>query len=321
MPHPVHFPFNTPRNFLLTPPPLPTDSLARFAGYDAVVLTYTNPETEAFAKIWTPLAPVNTWYKYRHNQAAYDAAVTNQHCAYWDADRDPQNLWFRIPALYIPVQVGTKLVLVVKSGLHFSTDGPALPLQMLVTDIATQIAPKVLITTGTAGAIGDIMQVGTIYFSTILQFRCTGQYATEPWAHTAYPITPPSTAARNAITPKLLARNGLLLPAHATPPVWYFNSGPILTTDSFQFDDSTDHYGLQGHGAMTEMDDACVAQALVPYPGITIHAVRNASDPQIPNPNNDIAAARVVAYKYYRKYGAASTAGSAVACWAIVATM
>jgi hypothetical protein len=52
--------------------------------------------------------------------------------------------------------------------------------------------------------------------------------------------------------------------------------------------------------------------------GLTWYAVRNASDPQIPNPDNDIRAAEQQAAQIYAKYGGLTTAASVVTSWAIV---
>jgi len=52
----------------------------------------------------------------------------------------------------------------------------------------------------------------------------------------------------------------------------------LWTTDIFAFDDSTDHYKLEGLGRVCEMGDAMVAKALQGIPGLSWHAIRNASD-------------------------------------------
>jgi hypothetical protein len=46
--------------------------------------------------------------------------------------------------------------------------------------------------------------------------------------------------------------------------------------------------------------------------------VRNASDPQIPNPGGDINAANHKAGQIYAEWGAFTTAASAIATWAII---
>jgi len=73
--------------------------------------------------------------------------------------------------------------------------------------------------------------------------------------------------------------NSSRLPGAPTPNVWHGGADAIVTTDFFGFDDSTDHFGLQGLGRVCEMGDAMVGQALQAFPAIKWYAIRNASDP------------------------------------------
>jgi hypothetical protein len=61
-----------------------------------------------------------------------------------------------------------------------------------------------------------------------------------------------------------------------------------------------------------------VGLALQAHPNLKWFAIRNASDPQMPNPNNDIKAADQAAGVIYSKYGAFTTAASVIASWAII---
>jgi len=82
---------------------------------------------------------------------------------------------------------------------------------------------------------------------------------------------------------------------------------------------STDYYKLQGPGhRVCDMGDAMVGQALQTHPNLKWFAIRNASDPQMPNPNHDIEAASKAAAKIYSKYGAFTTAASVIASWAVI---
>jgi hypothetical protein len=66
------------------------------------------------------------------------------------------------------------------------------------------------------------------------------------------------------------------------------------------------------------MGDAMVGNALQQFPNLKWHAIRNASDPQIPNPTNDIESAKQEAGQIYAKYGAFTTAASVIATWAVI---
>jgi hypothetical protein len=92
----------------------------------------------------------------------------------------------------------------------------------------------------------------------------------------------------------------------------------VVTTDVFAFDDSTDYYHLQGLGRACDMGDALVANALQPFKSMSWHAIRNASDPQIPNPDNKIEEAKKQSAVTYVKYGGLTTAASLIATWAII---
>jgi hypothetical protein len=92
----------------------------------------------------------------------------------------------------------------------------------------------------------------------------------------------------------------------------------VVTTDFFAFDDSTDFYKLQGLGRACDMGDSMVGHAMQDCPGVDWYAVRNASDPQIPNPGGDINAANHKAGQIYAEWGAFTTAASAIATWAII---
>lgn len=83
--------------------------------------------------------------------------------------------------------------------------------------------------------------------------------------------------------------NGLWIAGgRPVPKVFSSATDAVVTTDFFGFDDSTNHFKLQGLGRVCEMGDAMVAEALQQYPGVDWYAIRNASDPQIPNPDNNI---------------------------------
>jgi hypothetical protein len=92
----------------------------------------------------------------------------------------------------------------------------------------------------------------------------------------------------------------------------------VVTTDFFAFDDSTDFYKLQGLGRACDMGDAMVGHAMQSCPGVDWYSVRNASDPQIPNPDDNIEAANHKAGQIYAEWGAFTTAASAIATWAII---
>jgi hypothetical protein len=95
----------------------------------------------------------------------------------------------------------------------------------------------------------------------------------------------------------------------------------VHTTDFFGFDDSTNYYGLQGRGALSEMGDAVLGKVCAALGDAAPHysLVRNVSDPQIAAEQQSIAQQAAVAADIYKTYGRWSTVCSAITCWAIIA--
>jgi hypothetical protein len=321
LPHPIPWPAGgAPQPAPLTPAPAPADDLTRFAGYDAVIITWTAAEASALAALLSPGTPTSAWYEYKHNVATYIPLVTGAKAPF-NATGAEDARYYHSLGLYFPITIGTARVLLFKSGLHLDYDGPATPVKNLIADIATAVAPKLFITTGTGGGIGANVKLGDVVIAGTVRFDCKTQFARESWATAAYSPTPVSAAALAAITPALTSVNAARIPgANANPKIFSSATDAVVTTDFFAFDDSTDYYKLQGLGQACDMGDAMVAQALQAFPHIAWYSIRNASDPQIPNPTGNITTASQDAAKIYAKYGGLTTAASVIASWAIVHT-
>jgi hypothetical protein len=309
-----------PKPISLTPAPVPTDDLSRFQGYDAVVVTWTSAEAAALATLLTPGHPTSTWYEYRHGIEAYIPLVTGAKSPFNDSSSEMARYYHSL-GLYFPCQIGDAKVLLFKSGLHFAYDGPKTPVKKLMAEIAQAVSPQLFITTGTAGGIGANVLLGDVVIGGSVRFDCTGQFKNEPWSNQAFTPSPLPPGALDAMTPALLQLNASRVPnSRSTPKLWAAPTDAVVTTDVFAFDDSTDYYKLQGLGRVCEMGDAMVASALQGISGLSWHAIRNASDPQIPNPNHNIEEADKEAAQIYAKYGGLTTAGSVIATWAVIHT-
>jgi nucleoside phosphorylase len=309
-----------PRAIRLTPAPAETDNLTRFEreGYDAVVVTWTSAEAGALAALMTPSNSISTWYEYRHGVDAYVPLVTGGMAPFKDKSAEMERYYHSL-GLYMPCQIGSTKVLLFKSGLHLAYDGPATPVKKLMAEIAAAVKPKVFITTGTGGGIGANVSLGDVIVGARVRFDCTTQFKNEPWCDASFTASTLPPGGVSAATPELLKLNASRIPnARSTPKIWSDPTDTIVTTDCFAFDDSTDHYGLQGKGQVCEMGDAMVANALQSSAGLSWYAVRNASDPQIPNPTNNLEQAEQQAAQIYAKYGGLTTAGSVIATWAIL---
>jgi hypothetical protein len=307
-----------PKAVPLTPAPAETDDLTRFEGYDAVVVTWTSAEASALAALMTPSHPISNWYEYRHDVAAYIPMVTGKTAPFNDSSAEMQRYYHSL-GLYFPCQIGSAKVLLIKSGLHLAYDGPAIPVKKLITEIAAAVKPKIFMTTGTGGGVGADVLLGDVIVGGHVRFDCTTQFKNEPWHNASFNASTLPAGGVSAATPALLKTNASRIPnARPTPKIWSDPTDTIVTTDCFAFDDSTDHYGLQGLGQVCEMGDAMVASALQGIAGLSWYAVRNASDPQIPNPNDNLREAEQQAAQIYAKYGGLTTAGSVITTWAIV---
>jgi hypothetical protein len=320
LPGPVPWPEGAaPTAAPLASPPAETDDLGRFSGYDAVVVTWTSAEAAALAALFTPDYLPARWYEYRHDVASYIPLVTGSRAPFNENSAEMVRYYHSL-GLYFPCTIGAARVLLFKSGLHLDYDGPAIPVRRLMLEIAQAIEPKVFITTGTGGAIGGDVALGDVVVATRTRFDCTGQFASQEWAKASYETSPLPSGALAAITPELTRVNAARIPgAHPVPTIWAGDpSDTVVTTDVFAFDDSSDHYKLQGLGRACDMGDAMVGQALQGLSDLDWYSIRNASDPQIPNPDGDINAAQQQAGKIYTEWGAFTTAASAIASWAII---
>ncbi|BAU51863.1 phosphorylase family protein [Mucilaginibacter gotjawali] len=304
----------------LIPVPGESDDLLKFQGYDAVVVTWTSAEAAALAAMFTPGYPVSSWYEYRHNVADYIPLVTGAKAPFNDNSAN-MSRYYHSMGLYFPCKIGSKKVLLFKSGLHFCYDGPAFPVKKLMAELCAIVKPKVFITTGTGGAIGADVLLGDVVIAPKVRFDCTKQYAHEPFKDQAYATTALPLGCLAAITPALTQVNATRVTGgRAVPKMWTDNGSLIVTTDIFAFDDSTDAYHLQGLGRACDMGDAMVAAALETFPDVKFYAIRNASDPQIPNPDNNLSEAGNRAGDIYKKYGGLTTAASIIATWAVIIT-
>jgi nucleoside phosphorylase len=311
-----------------TPAPLasaPTDtaSLAQFKGYDAVVVTYTAAEAAALASLFTPGYPTLSWYEYRHNIAAYLPLVTGKEAPFNATESDDARYYHSL-GLYFPCTIGGAKVLLFKSGLHLDYDGPQTPFRKLIAELASTIQPKVFITTGTGGGIGTQVALGDVVIAGLTKFHCVKQFKDSseyPWNAASYSTTAVPAKALAKITPALTSVNAARITKYnprPVPKVWSARTEAIVTTDFFAFDDSQDTYKLQGLGLACDMGDAMVGNVMQGYPEIGWFAIRNASDPQIPNPDNNIKTAGALSSKIYMDYGVFTTAASVIATWAVI---
>jgi Phosphorylase superfamily len=323
--NPVNVPWPTkwhPRPVKITPAPAADAPLPKA---DVLVVTWTSGEARTMGQLFAE-TELEDWYEYKNNVAAFIPKVTGPKAPF-NANDKGNTRYYQSLGLWCKVHIGNTSIVVVKSGLHPAYDGPDVPMVALWLQMIAQVQPKLLITTGTGGGIGADVELGDVIIASNVRFSSTGQFKNEPWAQSSYACSPlKESEMRHLITDSLLKPNGDRLQKPRIPTMIY-PSAPlsnVVTTDTFAFDDSTDFYKLQGLGKCCDMGDAVLGLALstwTPPAGVKAPqwvAIRNASDPQIPNPNNDLKAAGAEAEKIYTAYQSITTAGSVVATWATI---
>jgi nucleoside phosphorylase len=294
---------------LLDPAPAPTDPLPVA---DVLVVTWTVAEAEALADVLTPGQPWAQWYPYAEGFADYLPMIRTG---------APARHYGRL-GTYAVTQIGDLQVVCVKSDLHLSQDGSQLPVRRLWKQIISETAPRLVVTTGTAGGIDADTELGDVVVTSTVRFDCHKTFASAPFAQASYadpaPHNPP-TRDQSAMD-VLFAANAAQIPATRPARIW--PGSDVITTDFFAFDDTTDHYGLQATdpaARAVEMGDAVLglvtaADLSAPPPWVII---RNASDPQIDG-TLTLREQAATAARIYEKYGYWTTVNSAISTWAAI---
>ncbi len=300
--------------------PIPAKSMGGRSGSplpraDVLVVTWTVDEGHALSRVLTPGKDSRNDYRpYTHNFARL-ARKMRRGCPALQAKR---------LGTYWKTTIGNSSVLVFKSDSHMSQDGPQLPNRDVWQQIISEVQPKFVLTTGTAGGIGKQFEVGDVIVSPIVRFDCLSKFKKEPF-HSAHYT---SVAARSKYFAKArtlfkgnaaqLPKDNTRLPKIINVPTGAINSA-VLTTDFFGFDTSDNHYHLQGLGDVSEMGDAVLGLVCsqMAHPPRWL-AVRNVSDPQI-KAVGTLREQTMLAAQIYKGFGRWSSVCSAITCWALIA--
>lgn len=288
---------------------------------DALVVTWTVDEGHALSRVLTPGKDSrDDWVAYRHNFETISKKM-QKGCPALQAGR---------LGTYWTGTIGKKRVVYFKSDSHLSQDtksapksGQTLPNEDVWQQIIAEVQPQIVITTGTAGGIGQDCEVGDVVVSPIAAFDCLKWLRGEPFARQNFKSAAPTTKLFSVAKDLFKANAERLPPDNKRPPKIIRATSvqkAVLTTDFFGFDTSNNHYGLQGLGSVSEMGDAVLGlvrsrtTAEVP----TWLAVRNVSDPQIQAEGTLKDQAKVAA-SIYKGFGRWSSVCSAIVCWALIA--
>lgn len=296
--------------------PAPSDA-APLTPHDVLIVTWTAGEAHTLASLFG--SDLDDWREYRHNIDAFIPKVTGKRAPFNDSSEEMKRYYHSL-GIYASFTIGDISVLALKSGLHMAYDGPDVPMVDLWKQLVAEVQPKIVITTGTGGGIGADIGLGDVVIGEHVRFHLTGELKDKPYKSTAYPCTAFSAALEakvKALATDLLKVNGDKLDPPRTPKLIFSKTG-IVSTDTFAFDDSTDYFKLQGLGQCCDMGDATLGLAMEQLGAAAPRflAIRNASDPQIPNPDGNINAAKNTAEQIYSRSQCLTTAGSVIASWA-----
>jgi hypothetical protein len=149
---------------------------------DVLLVTWTVDEGHALSRVLTPGKDShNDYLSYTHNFAKISKKM-RKGCPALQAKR---------LGAYWTTTIGGKSVVIFKSDSHMSQDGPQLPNIDVWRQIVLEVAPKLVITTGTAGGIGKQFEVGDVIVSPIVRFDCTPKFKKEPFAQAHFTSSAP----------------------------------------------------------------------------------------------------------------------------------
>src|SRR5437764_3120145 len=325
----------------IDPPPASDDPLPRA---DAVVITWTVDEVAALGHVFTPGHGPDHWYRYDRDFAKY-ADQIRPHAPAANSKR---------LGSYMPVTVGGRKVLCMKSELHLNQDGvkvadgkATLPVKDFFKQIIAEAKPKHFFTIGTAGSVFADFQLGDVVVTRGAKFRLQNEFRNEDFNGKAYRSDWQIPTAKLTEAQQLMASvAGDLAEPPVGPPSLDYGGGaqlipgptnqpdikldgrempafhPILTTDYFEYGTSSNR--LDHEGAAVEMGDAALGLAcseLAHPPKWAV--VRNMSDPVI---NGDLPAKQfhlneqtTWAVGFYTAYGRYTSISGALATWGIIA--
>ncbi|HTC45135.1 MAG TPA: protease pro-enzyme activation domain-containing protein [Steroidobacteraceae bacterium] len=282
------------------------------AKVDVLIVLYTDQETQALLEVfsgnnaWDP-ARQKQWCGYAHNFAKFKSMIGN----IGDDKALRQGLFGYLSA----VKIGAKTVALYKTELHPKQNGAQLPFVPVLQQLITELAPSLVISTGTAGAIGATLNCGDVVITNAARFHCEHQYPNDPQinvlsqdhaeltnAASVNPqyvdyavahLTPLSLAGLAQCHSELTDESGygFVRPNQSPPNIYVAGSTnvpgaqsmAVVSADYLTVDDSHDLEGLQGLGTMNDTDDAFLFFAIsgLAAPKPAWLSIRNASEPQI----------------------------------------
>jgi hypothetical protein len=284
---------------------------------DVLVILYTELEISAFLDVftgssaWTP-ATKKGWCLYGHNFAKFKGMIQE------GVSGDPA-LEAGAFGYLAALTVGNVNVTLYKTELHPKTDGPDIPFIAVIGQLISELNPKLVISTGTAGAIGSVLKCGDVVVTNSARLHCMDSYPLYPDLNTmsrantemqssalvnptyvqyaAANFTKLSLPGMAKCYAEFKGRSGYsFLTKNSQAPSIYVRGvnavpGPepmdVVSADYLTVDDNNDSEGLEALGVMNETDDAFAFFAISQLPSASQPqwlSVRNASEPQVSAP-------------------------------------
>lgn len=329
---------------------------------DVLVITWTSAEQDALSDIFTPgygrksKHPKKAWYSYGRNfEKGYLPLIRRGAPA-----RRANSLgnWMRTKIGECDVLCFKSELHLNQDGIrNKERPGTAtLPVKDLFNQLLDEVDPDVVLTVGTSGGVFDTHDLGDVVITRAAKFRLQDEFKNEPFNHKTYynewnmPIKHLNTSvdlmkgfADNLAEPGFLPptkrfpfSGPILMPSPKNDPDVKLDGvklahqseepmpklHPILTTDYFEFGNSTNR--LDREGCAVEMGDAvlglvCSERENAPNWAI----VRNVSDPVIngdlPTTPSRLNMQIHWAVWYYETYGYWTSFMGALATWGIIA--
>lgn len=301
-----------PKGFAPKALPTPKNEQQPLPKCDAVVVTWTEDEAQALADLLTPGHPWKSWTRYLHNQADYVNDSLHGHGPFNTSKTSPE--LYHVPAVYSLCQIGKAKVLCIKAGFHMAKDGLGLPVKRLIHAIYTECGARLVITTGTGGAIDQAYKEGDVVVASKARFDCTKFLAKQPFANQSFACSPIPADCFKGTAPLLAANAPSIKSLNPNPQIHHEKGLTVVSTDGFAFEDFPDKDHLHGKGDICDMGDAMfglVAQSM-PHPPKWL-SIRNASDPVVKTSTD--------AFYDYTHYGYHTSLNSVIASWAVIKRM
>jgi hypothetical protein len=284
---------------------------------DVLMLQFTDEETQALLDVFTgndtwDAQRKDQWYPYAHNFGSLSSQI--------GGISKSEILATGVFGYLFPMQIGTKTVALYKTQLHPKNDGNKVPFIPVIKQLVGELAPKLVITTGTAGAIGPKLNCGDVVITDTAGLHCRGKYPSLPELNTItnnhaqlqsrgqmsvdaskiqfvqdhfIPLGLPGLDESFGKFTGDTQRSFLKRSTH--PTIYIRGQTPIpdgqamivLSGDYITVDDNNDSEQLRDLGSMNDTDDGFAAYAISLLPTASQPhwlSIRNASEPQMVRP-------------------------------------